>query len=224
MKITEFIQKLPKVEIHIHLEGATQPETVLELARRHNMLDRLPSDQLEDIKQWFVFHDFPHFLEIYFTIQDLMRTPEDFALLVYQCGADMAAQNIRYRELTFTPYTHTDHLDKGLAFDDILAGLEQGRQKAQQEFGVEMRWVFDISRNQSFDEQGKYDPAPAERALEFSIQGMQHGVIGFGLGGFEPGGAARAFCACFQRCQSRGLVKRAACWRDRRPRKRTRRN
>ena len=80
MNVIDFIHSLPKAEIHIHLEGATQPETVLELARRHNMLDRLPSSKLEDIRQWFVFRDFPHFLEIYFTIQDLMRTPEDFAL------------------------------------------------------------------------------------------------------------------------------------------------
>ena len=118
----------------------------------------------------------------------------------------MAAQNIRYRELTFTPYTHTDYLDKGLAFDDILAGLEQGRQKAQQEFGVEMRWVFDVSRNQSFDEQGKYDPAPAERALEFAIEGKEYGVVGFGLGGFEPGAPPEPFAHAFKDAKAAGLL------------------
>ncbi|MFQ5576500.1 MAG: hypothetical protein ACE5G8_05870 [Anaerolineae bacterium] len=130
----DFIQSLPKAEIHIHPEGAIQPQTVLALARRHGKLDTLPAGNVAGLQRWFTFTDFPHFLQIYIAIQDLLREPDDFALAAFECGADMAAQNIRYREVTVTPYTHTDLLDKGLAVGDILAGLEAGRRRARREY------------------------------------------------------------------------------------------
>ena len=142
--LTDFIQAMPKAELHIHLEGSIRPETVLELARRHRRTELLPSTDLEILRQWFAFTSFNHFLKIYLIIQDLLRSPEDFALVTYECGADMAAQNILYREVTFTPYTHTHYQNKSLTIEGILAGLEEGRQRAKAEFGVEIRWIFDI--------------------------------------------------------------------------------
>ena len=94
--LAEFIQALPKAELHIHLEGAIQPETVLALAQRHNKLDVLPAKDVAGLQKWFTFTDFPHFIEIYLTVQDLLQTPDDFELITYECGADMAAQNILY--------------------------------------------------------------------------------------------------------------------------------
>lgn len=137
-KLTNFIQQMPKAEIHIHLEGAIQPKTVLELAKRHK-LATLPSKTEAGLRRWFTFTDFPHFVKIYLIIQDLIRTADDFALIVYENGADMAAQNIRYREITVTPYTHTDLQDKGLDFAELFRGLENGRLQAKEAFGVEMR-------------------------------------------------------------------------------------
>jgi adenosine deaminase len=203
--ISQFVQSLPKAEIHIHLEGAIQPETVLELARRHNKLDSLPVTSVEGLRRWFVFTDFPHFVKIYVTIQDLIRIPADFELLAYQCGADMAAQNVRYREITVTPYTHTHHQDKGLGIDDILAGLEAGRQRARAEFGVEMRWVFDIPRNLSF-KNGNYNPFPGEKTLEFAVAGRDRGVVGFGLGGYEVGTPPEAYAHAFIEAKQDGLL------------------
>jgi len=205
-KLSTFIQEMPKAEIHIHLEGAIQPKTVLELAHRHNKLDLLPATDLAGLRQWFTFTDFPHFVQIYMTIQDLLRTPDDFALIAYECGADMAAQNIRYREATVTPFTHTDHHDKGITIEDILSGLEAGRQKAKNEFGVEMRWIFDIPRNMSFDEQGNYNPYPAERTLEFALAGKERGVVGFGLGGYEVDAPPQPFAHAFIEAKAAGLL------------------
>ena len=187
-KLTNFIQQMPKAEIHIHLEGAIQPKTVLELAKRHDKLNTLPSDTEEGLRRWFTFTDFPHFVEIYLTIQDLIRTADDFALIVYENGADMAAQNIRYRELTVTPYTHTSYQDKGLTFAELFEGLENGRLRAKEEYGVEMRWVFDIARNLTDNPDGSYDPTPAEKTLEYALEGKAKGsVVGLGLGGYEVG-------------------------------------
>lgn len=205
--LTDFIRTMPKAEIHVHLEGAIQPETVLELARRHGMEAMLPSTDLAELRRWFTFTDFPHFIKIYLVIQDLIRTADDFALIAYQLGVDMAAQGITYREATATPYTHTHYLDKGLTIDEILAGLEAGRQQARQEFGVEIRWVFDVPRNFAFMEQaGSYDPRPAERTLEFALAGRDYGVVAFGLGGYEVGAPPEPFAHAFAQAKAAGLL------------------
>ncbi|MCB0071598.1 MAG: adenosine deaminase [Caldilineaceae bacterium] len=207
-----FVAAMPKAEVHIHLEGAIQPETVLALAARHNMVDRLPSADLDELRRWFAFTDFPHFVRIYMTIQDMLRTPEDFALIVAACGADMAAQGIRYRELTVTPYTHTHLQDKGLTMADIQAGLDMGRAQAREAHGVEMRWVYDVPRNASFprgyaSHNGEdYNPLPAERTLDYAVAGMAHGVVGFGLGGYEVGAPPEPFAHAFAAAQEAGLL------------------
>jgi aminodeoxyfutalosine deaminase len=229
--LLDFIQAMPKAEIHIHLEGAIQPETLLQLARRHRREDRLPTTDLDGLRRWFTFTDFPHFIQIYWTISDLLRTPEDFALIVHACGADMAAQNIRYREITFTPFTHTDLQDKGLTINDLFEGLEAGRAQAKRDFGVEMRWVFDIPRNTSFKpwhrsrrvrgvaravdaqlrrlglrNKESYHPYPAERTLAYALAGQNKGVIGFGLGGYEVGAPPEPFTNVFRTAKAAGLL------------------
>jgi len=207
-ELKEFIQKLPKSELHIHLEGAIAPETVLKLAQRHNMEDTLPAQDVAGLQDWFRFTDFDHFVSIYVTIQNLLRTPDDFALIAYDLGADMHRQNILYREATFTPHTHIDFQDKGLTIQDILSGLEQGRQQAQQEFGVEIRWVFDIYRNLAFmtNPNGGYDPKPAEKTLTYAQAGLDYGVVGFGIGGNEVGAPAAPFADAFMRAKQSGLL------------------
>lgn len=206
-KLTNYIQQMPKAEIHIHLEGAIQPKTVLELAKRHNKLASLPSNTEKGLRRWFSFTDFPHFVEVYLTIQDLIRTADDFALIVYENGADMAAQNIRYRELTVTPYTHTDYQNKGLEFAELFQGLEDGRNRAKEEFGVEMRWVFDIARNLTDKPDGSYDPTPAEKTLEYALEGKAKGsVVGFGLGGYEVGYPPERFAHAFEKAKAAGLL------------------
>lgn len=210
-ELTAFIRAMPKAEIHIHLEGAIAPATVLTLARRHNRLHTLPAQDLDGLRRWFVFSDFPHFIRVYVAISDLLRTPEDFALIVEDCGADMAAQNIRYRELTVTSYTHTHLQEKGLSIEDLLAGLETGRRRAKEQHGVEMRWVFDVPRNVSFPNRRSthnpldYDPRPAQITLEQAIAGQNRGVVGFGLGGFEVGAPPEPFAHAFAQAKAAGL-------------------
>lgn len=206
-----FIHEMPKAEIHVHLEGAIRPRTLLELAARHPD-HMLPADTLDGLRDWFRFTDFPHFIRVYLAISDLLRTPDDFALIVHACGRDMAEQNIRYRELTFTPFTHTDLQDKGLTIDDLLAGLDAGRARAKADFGVEMRWVFDIPRQVNFPDgyvsrygEG-YDPGPSEKTLGYALRGRDHGVVGFGLGGNEVGAPPQPYAHAFAAAKEAGLL------------------
>ena len=209
--LSEFIAQMPKAEIHVHLEGSIQPQTVLTLAQRHNLLDTLPAHDLDGLRRWYTFTGFPHFVEIYLTLCNLLRTPEDFATIVYDCGKDMAAQNIRYRELTFTPFIHTHLLNKGLTISDLLAGLDEGRRTARRDFGVEMSWIFDVPRHASFPDEhdsyddAGYDPVPAEITLAYAQIGMDHGVIGFGLGGYEVGAPPEPFAHAFRLAKESGL-------------------
>ena len=203
-----FIQALPKAELHIHLEGSIKPETVLALAQRNRQLELLPGKDVEDIRRWFTFSNFSHFIEVVLSVQNLLRTSEDFATVAYECGADMHAQNIIYREITLTPYTHIVYQDKGLTIEEILTGLDQGRQRAYSEFGVEMRWIFDIHRNLAFH--GKtnrtYNPEPAERTLEYASAGRVYGVVGLGLGGDEVNAPPAPFGEVFAEAKKLGLV------------------
>ncbi len=204
--LKKFIQDMPKAELHVHLEGTIQPEVLMKLANKNNLLKLLPSDKVEDIQDWFNFRDFPHFVEVILTVHNIIRTAEDFALIAYENGAIMKEENIMYRELTVSPYNHTHILEKDISINDILAGLEEGRNKARADFGVEMRWVFDVARNFCFGDNGDvYDPKPAEETLKYALAGRDYGVIGLGLGGNEVGCPPEPFKHAFDKAKEYGL-------------------
>lgn len=196
MSINTFIHHMPKVELHIHLEGAIEPATLLRLAERNGA--PLPADTVEGLQSWFTFRDFGHFIEVYLTIQNCLRSADDFSLIAYELGADMARQNIRYREATVTPYTHILQ-DKGLAAEDIIAGLEDGRQRARRDFGVEMRWVLDIHRNLTM-------PDTAEVTTQLVLDWADRGVVALGLGGNEATAPSAPFAPYFERIKAAGLA------------------
>ena len=101
MDLVEYIAATPKAELHLHLQGAIRPATLLELARRHRI--DLPADSLDDLRQWFQFRDFSHFVEVYTILRSCLVEPNDFELVTYELGAELAAQHVRYAEVTSTP-------------------------------------------------------------------------------------------------------------------------
>ena len=206
-KLANAIRSMPKAEIHLHLEGAIRPHTLVELARRHGALKQLPATDDAGMLEWFRFTDFFHFAEIYFTISDLLRTPDDFAFIVSALGDDLAYHNVRYAEVTFTPYIHTHLQDKGLTIQDLLSGLAAGREQVRARHDIELNWVFDIPRNASFPEHGPstYDPKPADVTLEYALLGKPHGVIGLGLGGSEVDAPPEPFAHAFVAAKAAGL-------------------
>ncbi|HEU5368879.1 MAG TPA: hypothetical protein VFU69_10455, partial [Ktedonobacterales bacterium] len=140
--LAAYLRAAPKAELHVHLEGAIQPATLLTLARRNGKA--LPALTVEELQRWFRFRDFNHFIEVYFEITGCLKTADDYELIAYEFGAEMARQHARYAEVTFSPSTHYDAL--GLSFDTFFGGLTRGRLRARADFGVEIRWVFDIVR------------------------------------------------------------------------------
>ncbi len=193
MSIETYLQAIPKAELHVHLEGSILPGTLLTLARNNNVA--LPANTVEGLREWFRFRDFPHFVEIYVAITRCLRTAADYELVVHEFGAEMARQNVRYAEATFTPGTH--HA-LGVPFDVYFAGLTRGRERARADFGVEITWIFDIVRDNP-------DPKHPEYTLWAAIEGMQDGVIALGLGGYEAPHPPDSFAPWFERARQAGL-------------------
>lgn len=193
MTLETFIQAMPKVELHVHLEGSIQPETLLTLAQRHQV--NLPATTVEGLRTWYTFTDFPHFIEIYLAISSCLRTPDDIELIAREFLAGQAAQHIRYSEVTYTPYTH--YRWRGLAFQDQLAALKRARAWAETEYGVTMGLVLDISRDISAEE--------GLPTAEWAISAMGEGVVALGLGGPEVGHPPEKFTQAFELARAAGL-------------------
>jgi aminodeoxyfutalosine deaminase len=192
MGLQEFICAMPKVELHVHLEGSIRPSTLLILAERNGV--RLPSRDVEGLRAFYRFTDFDRFIQVYVTVSSCLRTVADFGLIAYEFGADMARQNIRYAEVTFSPDTNV--ANTGLPFREILAGLNDGRARAQADFGVEFCWILDIVRD---------CPDTRHEVAGWAIDAANEGVVGLGLGGTERGHPPEMFGDAFARAREAGL-------------------
>ncbi|MFD6285679.1 adenosine deaminase [Streptomyces sp. NPDC060205] len=189
-----FIAGLPKAELHVHHVGSASPRIVSELAARHRD-SKVPSDP-EALVDYFTFTDFAHFIDVYLSVVDLIRTPEDVRLLTYEVARDMARQQIRYAELTITPFSSTRRgIDEGAFMDAI----EDARIAAEADFGTILRWCFDI---------------PGEAGLESAEETVRlattdklrpEGLVSFGLGGPEIGVPRPQFKPYFDRAIAAGL-------------------
>jgi adenosine deaminase len=197
-QIYRYIVAVPKAELHVHLEGSIQPATLLTLAQRNGV--PLPVQTVADLQDWFTFRDFNHFIEIYFEISSCLKTSDDYELIAYEFGVNMARQNVRYAEVTFSPSTHQFSL--GIPFDVFFSGLTKGRLRAQKEFGVEIRWVFDIVRDIP-DEM--LNRRRAEYTLAVAQEGMNDGVVALGLGGGEIGNPPEQYVQWFEKAREAGL-------------------
>lgn len=198
MSLQSYLAAIPKAELHVHLEGSIQPATLLTLAERNGSKE-LPSYTIEGLREFFKFRNFDHFIEVYGTISRCLKTAADFELIAYEFGANMARQNTRYAEVTFSC---SFHHHQGVPEREYMEGLTRGRMRAQDEFGVEINWVFDIIRSVP-------DPDLRERHADYTtsvaIENMSNGVIALGLGGGEVGYPPEWFAVHFDRAVAAGL-------------------
>lgn len=190
--LDSFIAGLPKAELHVHHVGSASPRIVAELAARHPD-SKVPADA-EALAEFFTFRDFAHFIEIYLSVVDLVRTPDDVRLLTYEIARDMARQSIRYAELTVTPYSSTS---RGIPDRAFLDALEDARISAEAELGVVLRWCFDIP--------GEAGLAAAEETARIAVDIGCEGLVAFGLGGPEIGVPRGQFKPYFDRATAAGL-------------------
>lgn len=193
MDIDSFIAAMPKVELHVHLEGAVQPQTLLKLARKNNI--PLPASSVEELAHWYTFTDFPHFVDIYIRISECIQTPDDLELVTREFLEGQAAQNILYTEATYTAYTH--YHQKGIPFAEQLAAINRARRWAEEALGVRMNLIVDIAR--------EVTPEQGMITADWVIGAHGDGVIALGLGGYEVGNPPEKFAAAFTRARRAGV-------------------
>lgn len=192
MELEEFVDALPKVELHVHLEGSVRPSTLLELAKRHGT-SSLPED-LDGLREFYRFRDFPHFVEVYMAVCDQLVEEEDFALIVRELGETLAGQNVRYAEVTFTPYNHTR---RGIAPEVVFGGVERGRQEAKEAYGIDLAFCTDIP--------GEFGPEAGMETIRLVLEHRTPSIVGFGLGGPEVGVPRGWFTEPFAMAREAGL-------------------
>lgn len=189
----DFIAGLPKVELHVHHVGSALPRIVAELAARHADSTPVPTD-VDALADYFTFRDFAHFIEIYLSVVDLIRDQEDVRILTFEVARELARQNVRYAELTVTPYSH---VKRGIPASAFCEAIEDARIRAERELGIVLRWCFDIP--------GEAGLPAAEETLRIALDERPDGLISFGLAGPELGVPRAAFKPYFDQARAAGL-------------------
>src|SRR5262245_22425452 len=188
MDLATALDRLPKVELHCHVEGTMRPSTVVDLADKNGVA--LPTRDLDLLYQ---YTSLDSFLSVFWLVQSTLADHGDWARLAYESVVDGAAHGLAYRETFFTP---ARHLDAGQQLGDIIAGLDEGLGAAEAETGVPARLICDVDR--------AYGPkaglALAERLVELRHAGSPgvDRVIGFGMDSTELGVDPVDFVAAFE--------------------------
>ncbi|NUR31996.1 MAG: adenosine deaminase [Catenulispora sp.] len=188
----EFIAGLPKAELHVHHVGSASPQTVARLAARHEGTSPVPADA-DKLAEYFSFTDFGHFIQVYLSVVDLIRDAEDVRTLTYGVAEDLAAQNVRYAELTVTPWSS---VKRGIPAEAFCEAIEDARSAAARDLNLALNWCFDIPS----EAEGM---GAGQGTLAIALEQRPDGLISFGLGG--PDGPRAPYQRYFDQARAVGL-------------------
>jgi aminodeoxyfutalosine deaminase len=189
--VARFVDEVPKVELHVHLVGSAALATVRTLAERSPEVG-VPTG-LDELRAFYEFQDFAHFLRVYSAVNSLVQTGDDVVTLVGGLADDLLTQRVRYAEVTVTPWAH---VVAGLDYPDLVEGLEEGRRRAAAR-GLELAWCFDIPAH--------LEPDNGAQTAAWATDQPPDGMVSFGLGGAETGVDRRDFADAFARARAAGL-------------------
>ncbi len=186
-----FIEKMPKAELHVHLEGTLEPEHSFQLAQRNNINLEYKSPQA--IIDAYNFHDLPSFLKIYYAAMNVLRNEQDFYELAYKYFEKAAADNVVYVEPFFDPQAHTA---RGVEFATAIDGIHRAQQDAEAKLGIKSNLIMCFLRDQSAES--------AMQHLELSLP-FRDKFIGIGLDSDEKDNPPSKFDEVFQRAREHEL-------------------
>jgi len=185
-----FILALPKAELHLHLEGAVEPPTLVELSLRQ---DAAPLD-LAAVEHLYSYTDFPGFLEAFAAVTQRLRDAADYELITYRLMERLRTEGVVHAEVYVSVGIC---LRREQDFDALFEGMERGRNRGLEDFGVSLLWIFDFVR--------QWGPEAAEHVVEKAIQFRGSNVVGIGMGGDERQAAPELFHEVYQRAAAHGL-------------------
>jgi len=194
--ISAFIRRLPKAELHLHLEGTILPATVVELSKRH---DPQPMT-LREAKALYRFDDFSSFIECFKAVTRRLIDPEDYELVAWRMLQQLKKQGVVHAEVYISVgviYMWRNFDPR--AFEPIFEALEQARKRGERELGLSLYWIFDAVRHFTVEE--------AERVFLKAAEMRPHypSIIGIGLGGDERRAGSAAFHALYTKAARAGL-------------------
>ncbi|MFA9496646.1 MAG: adenosine deaminase [Candidatus Bathyarchaeota archaeon] len=195
----DFIEKLPKAELHVHLEGTPNPETVLKLAARNNL--KYPLKTVKDIEDALNNRTagLESFLDLHYLFVNVIKTREDFYEITYEFLRACSENNVVYVEIKFDPQFHTD---RGISFSDIITGIDEGRKSGYKDFGVEANLIMCINRERTVESAWEV----MEQARPF-----RHLITGLGLDSYEKDNPPSKYTAVYHKAKEQGYRVTAHC-------------
>jgi adenosine deaminase len=187
----EFIQLLPKAELHLHIEGSLEPEMMFSFAKKNNI--QIPYKNIEDVKKAYNFSNLQTFLDIYYAGANVLITKEDFYDLTWAYILKCVENNIIHTEIFFDPQTHTQ---RGIAFKTVITGIKEALDDAKEKYGITSAIIMCFLRHLSQEEAFK----TLEEALEFKDY-----IIGVGLDSSEIGNPPSKFEDVFKKAKEEGF-------------------
>ena len=188
---TEFIQDLPKVELHLHIEGSLEPELMFELAQRNTVA--LSFDTVADVRRAYDFGNLQDFLDIYYQGMSVLQTERDFHDLTWAYLQRIASQNVLHTEIFFDPQGHTE---RGVKFETVLYGISAALEEGQKRLGITSRLIMCFLRHLS--EQAAFD------TLELALHHKDR-IVGVGLDSSELGHPPSKFRNVFRKARDEGF-------------------
>jgi adenosine deaminase/aminodeoxyfutalosine deaminase len=184
-----FIRLLPKAELHLHLEGAIDAATLLELKHRHGQ-----SGSLAEVEKLYRYPDFDAFLMAFKAVTEHLRLPEDYELISYGLMQQLKEENILHAEIYVSVGVC---LWRNQDFPAIFEGLERGRQRGERDFGISVLWIFDAVRH--------FGAEAAQRVFELAVRYRDRNVIAVGIGGDEQRAKPELFRDSYAYAADNGL-------------------
>ena len=188
--MNKFIEKLPKVELHVHIEGTLEPELMFELASRNNI--QLPNKSIKEIQEAYQFTNLQSFLDIYYQGAQVLLHEQDFYDLMVAYLEKASAQNVRHTEIFFDPQIHTH---RGIPFEVFMNGLVRAKEDARKKLGITSELIMCFLRHLS--------PADAQKTLD-QAHPYKEMILGVGLDSSEVGNPPSLFNEVFLRAKEEG--------------------
>ncbi|KDB58646.1 adenosine deaminase [Bordetella bronchiseptica B18-5 (C3)] len=187
----DWLNALPKAELHLHLEGTLEPGLMFELARRNGVA--LPWPDVESLRRAYDYDNLQEFLDLYYRGAEVLRTEQDFYDLTWAYLLKCREQNVVHTEPFFDPQTHTD---RGIAFETVLAGITQALEDGRRQLGIQGGLILSFLRH-----------LPEEAAMRTLEQALPYrdAFIAVGLDSSERGFPPRLFQRVFERARAAGL-------------------
>jgi len=185
------IRALPKVEQHIHIVGATRPETLLWLVEESG--ENTPFKSLGDVEEFFQYSDFAHFISVYSTVSKFITDEPQFERITYEMLEDDSRCNVRHVEASFSA---PDHTRRGLDYGRMLDAINRGIRRARRDFGIGCQLRIDLVRN--------YGPEEGMEVLDW-IDGKGDNVVAVDIGGSEEGYPPEPYKPVYRRARDMGL-------------------